>query len=142
MIDLEKEFRTLRLLAKALIIIGAGLSVGGFGAALLMHEKATPKKPAYVAPSEENPEGSESASAASVKKSDKEKLWNSTYGMVLPSALLGVLFLILGAALRWIIRNNIDDGDEPEPSNDLFRAYAEQLMVAEQLKAKKRKRLK
>ena len=50
MIDLEKEFRTLRLLSKALIIIGLGLTVCGFGAALMMNSGKEKPKKVYVPP--------------------------------------------------------------------------------------------
>ena len=36
---------------------------------------------------------------------------------------------------------NIDDKDETQPSDELFKAYAQQLMIAEREKQKNRKRL-
>src|SRR4051794_16145119 len=108
MIDLEKEFRTLRLLAKALIIIGGGLSVGGLGMMLLVHfgtAPAKPKRPAYVAPQEEvaekgtpeSPVPSQPPEPVEPDRKDyKEKMSSSSIGLVLPTAILGLLFLILG----------------------------------------------
>ena len=135
MIDLEKEFRTLRLLASALLIIGVGLMLGGFGIALLVHD-ATPQpkhRPGYVV----RPE-------AELKPAEKDpnKILTSYSGQLgVPTGMLGILFLGLGWTLRWIIRNNVDDGDGPIENHELFKAYAQQLVVAEKQKAKNRKRL-
>jgi len=52
-----------------------------------------------------------------------------------------VIFVVLGGGLRWIIRNNLDDDDEVQMSDELFKAYADQLVIAERQKQKDRKRI-
>lgn len=140
MIDLEKEFRTLRLLASALMIIGAGLMLGGFGIALLVRDPAPKdRKPAHVTEFE----GTLPSEAAKPAAKDYNQKFSSYSGQLgIPTGMLGVLFLGLGWTLSWIIRNNIDDSDGPIENHELFKAYAQQLVVAERQKTKDRKRLK
>lgn len=155
MIDLQKEFRTLHLLASALIIIGLGMSLGGFGLALAMKDPAlksrTPSR--NIRPEEPATPVAKSQSDANIVGESpmwrvqpdptvlREKLSKSTGDLGMPGGLLGVLILGLGVTLRWIIRNNIDDGNELTRDNELFKAYAAQLVIAERLRAKNRKRL-
>jgi len=55
MIDLKKEFRTLRLLSSALIIIGGGLALCGFGVGLVTHDSSKPAPPVAIQTPPENP---------------------------------------------------------------------------------------
>lgn len=147
MIDLDKEFRTLKLLAQAMIIIGFGLTVGGFGVAFFVSDAAKAKKPApvVVESAEETPPADPDQPAPPPPKPSKD--YSATFSsytrqISIPSGALGLLFLVFGLILRWIIRYNIDDKDETEPCSELYKAYAEQLVVAERQKEKDRKRLK
>ena len=143
MIDLEKEFRTLKLLASALIIIGTGLTIGGFGAAFFFSDEKRPAPPKITSPEEAaNPDSD--AAPPPPPKDYKARFSSSLRSMSIPSGALGVIFLICGIVLRFIIRNNIDEKDETEPSPELFKAYAEQLVIAERQreKDKQRKRMK
>ena len=135
MIDLDKEFRTLKLLASVFMILGAGLALGGFGLALLMSDPAMnehKRKPAVVA-EDTSPLG---RSKAVSQEEYKGRLEGSLVQTGMPMGLLGVLMVLLGLGLRWIIREQADDGTEAQSNPELFRAYAAQLVVAEQKKAK------
>jgi hypothetical protein len=138
MIDLDKEFRTLRLLASVFMILGAGLTLGGFGLAALMADPAmneNKRKPMVVAV-DATPLGR----SKSVSQDEyKEKFAGSLGQTGMPMGILGVLMVLLGLGLRWIIREQTDDGNEAQSNPELFRAYAAQLVVAEQKKAKNKK---
>lgn len=137
MIDLDKEFRTLRLLASVFIIIGAGLTIGGFGLAILMNDAAmNERKPAKGSRADSAPA---SKTKTPTQAELKEKFSSSTSQIGTPTGILGVLLLICGIGLRLIIRSNFDDGDEAQSNPELFRAYAAQLVVAEQKRAKNQK---
>lgn len=148
MIDLQKEFRTLRLLAYALLIIGGGLAIGGFGIALMTRDatktarpdqQVTPRDPDDATVAEADPP------PAVPKKNDTQKLTTYTSQITFNTGLMGVLFIGLGWTLRWIIRNNIDDDDdkgEVQMSDDLFKAYADQIALAEKMKQTNRKKMK
>lgn len=148
-VDLQKEFRTLRLLSSALLIIGAGLCIGGFGLALMTRDTS---KPGRVAPSETKAadgSGNEVVEAPPPprpaprnKKDMEEKLGTYWSKMGFNTGLLGVLFVGLGLGLRWIIRNNLEDDDEVQMSDELFKAYADQLVLAEKQKQKNRKKMR
>lgn len=139
MIDLQKEFRTLRLLSSALLIIGAGLAIGGFAIGLMTRDSSKPKPtPTYV----ENPSEKTDDAPAKRKPVKDVKLTTYTSSIAFSSGILGLVFIVLGGALRWIISNNIDDDDEVQMSDELFKAYADQLVLAEKQKQKNRKRLK
>ena len=150
MIDLQKEFRTLRLLSAALLIIGAGLTLGGFGAALMTRDTSKSKRPQteIQAPPETaepaSPEQPDSKTPVPVKEISQEKLATYTSKIGFSTGIMGLLFLGLGYALRWIIRNNIDDVDDGEVqmSDELFKAYADQLALAELRKQQNRKKMK
>lgn len=121
------------------MIVGAGLTLGGFGMAFLARDSAPKdRKPAHVTEFES---AVPVDATKPVAKDYNQKFSSYTSQLSIPTGMLGVLFLGLGWALRWIIRNNIDDGDEPIENHELFKAYAQQLVVAERLKTKNRKRL-
>ncbi|MEI6236112.1 MAG: hypothetical protein WCT04_23905 [Planctomycetota bacterium] len=134
MIDLDKEFRTLRLLSSVFIILGVGLIIGGFGLTLLMSDPAMNERKSSRTPVVET---SNEATTKPSPKEMKEKFSTSTSQIGTPTGVLGVLMLIGGLILRYIIRSNYDESDEAQSNPELFRAYAAQLVLAEQNRAKK-----
>lgn len=150
MIDLQKEFRTLRLLSAALLIIGSGLTLGGFGVALMTRDSgksarvsAEAQAPADGADAS-SPDKQDATPTVKTKEFQQEKLTTYTSKIGFSTGLMGLLFLGLGYVLRWIIRNNIDDDDggEVQMSDELFKAYADQLALAEQRKQQNKKKMK
>src|SRR5579862_6258409 len=104
MVDLEKEFRTLRLLASALMIIGAGLALGGFGIAVLVRDSnPRDRRPAHGVT---NLESAPAETAKPATKDYNQKFSSYTGQLGVPTGMLGLLFIGLGWTLRWIIRNN------------------------------------
>jgi hypothetical protein len=142
--DLQKEFRTLQLLAWALLILGAGLTVGGFGVALLTREtKPAPKRPAVVQ-TEETPADDAPPPRAKPNfdpKSDTQTFMFFTGQLGSRTGLLGLVFLAIGGVLRWVISNTVEDEDQVEMSDELFKTYAAQLALAAKRKEKDRKKL-
>src|ERR1043165_6809367 len=127
MIDLEKEFRTLKLGAQALIIIGAGLAIGSAAVALFVGDSKKAKQPPVVVAAEDA-EATTDADQPPPPPRKQSKDYSSivssyTRQLSIPAGILGLVFLVLGGALLWFIRNNIDEKDDTEPSQELYKAY-------------------
>ena len=137
MIDLDKEFRTLRLLAKTLLILGIALLLAGAGTALLTRPAQPPAAPPVAG--SDGSEGGANAPAPSPKSGSLTQTMLSYVGELgARTALLGAVFVALGLLLRRVLRNTVDDDSFSDTDQELFKAYAEQLAAAEKQKKKKR----
>ncbi len=135
MIDLDKEFRTLSLLATVFIILGVALSVGGFGLSFLMNDPAMNEFKRKPSVADENTPVNRSK-PRSIQE-EKDRFSNSLSQTGAPVGFLGLLMLLIGVVLRYIIRDQTDDGGEAQANPELFREYAAQLVIAEKKRAKK-----
>src|SRR5436305_1554429 len=126
--DLQKEFRTLRLLAWVLVILGSGLVLGGFGVALMTGSSKPEPTRAQRSAAEDIDRGN-FAVRPSGPRTDEQKLMAFGNQLGSRTGMLGVVFLIIGGILIYILKNTLED-DQVEMSDELFKTYAAQLATA------------
>ena len=140
MVDLEKEFKTLHVLAKTMVILGVAIVLAGVGTVLLTSgtKDAAKPPPAETSASAENDTAPPAAPAHS-HSGDMKTVLSFTRDLGLRTAVLGAVLAVLGLLLRRVVRTTIDDGSFTDTDQDLFKAYAEQLAAAEKRKRQKKR---